>query len=187
MKIEGLTIDEVTDLGNNDLCLTMDDGTTIVGHMFVVEGSKPAAPAKPAAKEEEKPVVKPAPTKVKVPTWDELQDMDLDDLKDCIDDHDLDIKTKGKDEDDLKEEIAEELKIEEPPKKKKEEAKPAADAKDDLTWKDLSKMDYDELGDLVKEEGLKIAMKDYDEDEEAEVNDLRKAIAKKMDIEVPKK
>ena len=185
-KLEGLTIDEVTDLGNNDLCLTLDDGTTLVGHIFVVEGSAPAAAAKPEAKEakEEKPAAKEEKKGPKVPTWDELQDMEMDELKDLIDDHDLAIKTKGKDEDDLKEEIAEELEIEEPKKPTKEEKKPVKD--DDLTWKDLVKMDYDELGDLIKEETLNVKIKNFDEDDDDEMQELREAVAKAMDIPVKK-
>jgi hypothetical protein len=109
-------------------------------------------------------------------------------MKDCIDDHDLDIKTKGRDEEDIRDDIAEELDIEEPKKDKKdgdkEEKKPAKKDAEDLVWADLEGMDKDELKDLITEEKLKIDPEDYDDDETA---DMRKAIAKKLDIEVPRK
>jgi hypothetical protein len=47
-KLEGLLIDAVTIL-DNGMQLELEDGTIIIGQMFIVE-----APAKPAAKAEDK-------------------------------------------------------------------------------------------------------------------------------------
>ena len=184
-KLEGLQIDEAVATGNG-MQLTLEDGTILVGNIFVV-----AAPAKPAEKKPEPPAPKPeekkpaAKTDPEVPTWDEIQEMDMEELKEVIDDHDLDIKTKGREEDDVREDIIEELEIEEPKKEKKgAEKKPVKKDADDLEWEDLMGMDKEELADLVKEEKLKVNPDDYDDDE---VEDFRKAIAKKLDIDIPKK
>ncbi len=69
---------------------------------------------------------------------------------------------------------------EEKPKGKK---KPEPEEKDDLTWEDLKGMDEDELTDLIDEEKLDTDVDDYDDD----LPGLRKAIAKEMGIEIPKK
>jgi hypothetical protein len=187
----GLEIEEVDDLGNGDLSIGLDDGTTLIGHIYIVSGEAPTK------KEAEKPAPAskaPEPKGPKVPTWDELVDMDLDELKDVIDDHDLEIKTKGKDEDDLREEIAKALDLEAPAETADDDdddddapAKPGKGDDDALTFKDLEEMDFDELCDLVKEEELGIKTKNYDEDDDEEVTELREAIAAKMAIKVPSK
>lgn len=69
-----------------------------------------------------------------------------------------------------------------------EEDDPEDDEETDLTWDDLKDMDYEELSEVVDDEELEdIDVEDYDEDEEDEVEKLRVAIAKELDIEVPKK
>ena len=54
-----------------------------------------------------------------------------------------------------------------------------------MDWEDLKGMDYDELAKLCKENGLTTKAKDFDEDEDDEVEDFRKAIAEECGIEVP--
>ena len=59
---------------------------------------------------------------------------------------------------------------------------------EEYNWDDLKDMDYDELSELVDDEELEdIDVEDYDEDDDDEVEKLRIAIAKELDIEVPKK
>lgn len=59
---------------------------------------------------------------------------------------------------------------------------------EEYSWDDLKDMDYDELSELVDDEELEdIDVEDYDEDDDDEVEKLRVAIAKELDIEVPKK
>lgn len=59
---------------------------------------------------------------------------------------------------------------------------------EEYNWDDLKDMDYDELSELVDDEELEdIDVEDYDEDDDDEVEKLRVAIAKELDIEVPKK
>ena len=53
---------------------------------------------------------------------------------------------------------------------------------DELTAEDLMEMDFDDLEDLVDDEDLEIDVDDYEDDEEG----LRKAIAKKLGITLPK-
>jgi len=186
-KITGLKI-AATEEFENGLLIELEDGTKLVGNIFIIEGDGEAteekAPVKEAAKETAKAPVKEA-AKPTPPTYDEVMEMDLDELKDCIDDLDLDIKTKGKDEDDLKEEIIEELDLEKPTKKEKETKKPAKKEVDvdDLEWDDIDGMDEDELSDLIKQEKYDIDLEDYDKD----LPGLKKAVAKEIGIKPPKK
>ena len=77
---------------------------------------------------------------------------------------------------------------------KKEEVKKAAPAKkeaeededdedEEITWEDLKEMDEEELAELIDAEDLDVDADDYEDDEDG----LRKAIAKEMEIEIPKK
>lgn len=97
------------------------------------------------------------------------------------------------DEEDPEEEAPKKGKKEEPKKEtkkpaKKEEPEDDDDDDDEYTWDDIKDMDYDELSELVDDEELEdIDVEDYDEDDEDEVEKLRVAIAKELDIEVPKK
>lgn len=98
------------------------------------------------------------------------------------------------DEEDPEEEAPKKGKKEEPKKEtkkptKKEEPEDDDDEdEDEYTWDDIKDMDYDELSELVDDEELEdIDVEDYDEDDEDEVEKLRVAIAKELDIEVPKK
>lgn len=98
------------------------------------------------------------------------------------------------DEEDPEEEAPKKGKKEEPKKETKKPAKkeePEEDDDDDddeYTWDDIKDMDYDELSELVDDEELEdIDVEDYDEDDEDEVEKLRVAIAKELDIKVPKK
>lgn len=98
------------------------------------------------------------------------------------------------DEEDPEEEAPKKGKKEEPKKETKKPAKKEEPEEDDdededeYTWDDIKDMDYDELSELVDDEELEdIDVEDYDEDDEDEVEKLRVAIAKELDIEVPKK
>lgn len=98
------------------------------------------------------------------------------------------------DEEDPEEEAPKKGKKEEPKKETKKPAKEEEPEDDDdededeYTWDDIKDMDYDELSELVDDEELEdIDVEDYDEDDEDEVEKLRVAIAKELDIEVPKK
>ena len=71
MDLKGLKIKDIEDLGNNDLQITLENGTTIVGHMFVVDGKAPAEAA--SDDDEKKPEVK---EKKKKMDWPQLLDMD---------------------------------------------------------------------------------------------------------------
>lgn len=98
------------------------------------------------------------------------------------------------DEENPEEEAPKKGKKEEPKKETKKPAKKEEPEDDDdededeYTWDDIKDMDYDELSELVDDEELEdIDVEDYDEDDEDEVEKLRVAIAKELDIEVPKK
>lgn len=115
------------------------------------------------------------------------KDLDLEKLAKAIADED--------DEEEDKKPAKKEAKKEE----KKETKKPAKkeEPEDDdeeeeegeeYNWDDLKDMGYDELSELVDDEELEdIDVEDYDEDDDDEVEKLRVAIAKELDIEVPKK
>lgn len=71
---------------------------------------------------------------------------------------------------------------------KKEAKKEEEEEGEEYNWDDLKDMDYDELSELVDDEELEdIDVEDYDEDDDDEVEKLRVAIAKELNIEVPKK
>ena len=98
------------------------------------------------------------------------------------------------DEEDPEEEAPKKGKKEEPKKETKKPAKKEEPEDDDdededeYTWDDIKDMDYDELSELIDDEELEdIDVEDYDEDDDDEVEKLRVAIAKELDIEVPKK
>lgn len=113
------------------------------------------------------------------------KDLDLEALAEALaDDEDPEEEEapkKGK-----KEEAKKETK--KPAKKEEPEEEDEDDDEDEYTWEDIKDMDYDELSELVDDEELEdIDVEDYDEDDDDEVEKLRVAIAKELDIEVPKK
>lgn len=113
------------------------------------------------------------------------KDLDLEALAEALaDDEDPEEEEapkKGK-----KEEAKKETK--KPAKKEEPEEENEDDDEDEYTWEDIKDMDYDELSELVDDEELEdIDVEDYDEDDDDEVEKLRVAIAKELDIEVPKK
>lgn len=113
------------------------------------------------------------------------KDLDLEALAEALaDDEDPEEEEapkKGK-----KEEVKKETK--KPAKKEEPEEEDEDDDEDEYTWEDIKDMDYDELSELVDDEELEdIDVEDYDEDDDDEVEKLRVAIAKELDIEVPKK
>lgn len=118
------------------------------------------------------------------------KDLDLEKLAEAIAD----------DEDDDDDEEEEDKKPAKKEAKKEETKKPAKkeEPEDDdeeeeeegeeYNWDDLKDMDYNELSELADDEELEdIDVEDYDEDDDDEVEKLRVAIAKELDIEVPKK
>jgi hypothetical protein len=96
------------------------------------EKPKSKASSKRAPVEEEKPKKsvattskKPAKKVVEIPTWEELNEMDLDELIEVADANDVDISDCNEDEDEIKAFIASELEIEKPARKSSRTA-PAA-------------------------------------------------------------
>lgn len=112
-----------------------------------------------------------------------VKELDLEALAEALadeEDHEEEAPKKGK-----KEEPKKETKK---PAKKEEPEEDDDDDDDEYTWDDIKDMDYDELSELVDDEELEdIDVEDYDEDDDDEVEKLRVAIAKELDIEVPKK
>lgn len=105
-------------------------------------------------------------------SWDDLVDLDWDELVEFVDDQDLDINPadyrnfwSGKDEDGLREEIADELDI---------------DVEVGLTWDDLSEYDWEQLENCVEFLDIDINPADYENED-----DLRESIAVELEIEMP--
>lgn len=115
------------------------------------------------------------------------KDLDLEKLAEAIADEEDD----DEEEEDKKPAKKEAKKEEKKPAKKKEPEEDDDEDDEDgeeYSWDDLKDMDYDELSELVDDEELgDIDVEDYDEDDDDEVEKLRVAIAKELDIEVPKK
>lgn len=193
MDLTKKTITGQDELDNGFEKLTLSDGTVLVG-MFTILPAKAAvadAPAKPAAKKAE-------PETMDVPEdWDELDELDEDELTALIEQEELDTDVDDYEDDlvGLKKAIAKELEIEIPKAKGKKEEKapaktpakkapePAEEEDEDLEWEDLADMDEDQLTDLIDEEDLKVDADDYEDD----LDGLRRAIAKELDIEAPAK
>lgn len=116
--------------------------------------------------------------------WNDLLEMEYKTLKKFVKENDLttDPADFSKSEvEDFRKKIAEEIDVKIP----KEEKTSDPEAQDDnYTWKDLTELDYDELEELVEEQKLDT---DPDDFEEAEEDKFRRAIAKELKIEVPKK
>lgn len=115
------------------------------------------------------------------------KDLDLEKLAEAIADDEDD------DEEEDKKPAKKEAKKEETKKPAKKEESEDDDEEEEeegeeYNWDDLKDMDYDELSELVDDGELEdIDVEDYDEDDDDEVEKLRVAIAKELDIEVPKK
>lgn len=174
------TIESVAQLQGANVMLTFDDGSKAIVKVVALPedlAEEEAPTAKPGkGKDAKSEPAKPGKgNKVKM-TFEKLEDMDRDELEELVDSEDLDIKLKDykNDDDGLRKAIAEELEIEIP----KDEG-----GEEDLTWDDLKKMDVDELTELIQDEKLDVDEDDFEDDEEG----LRKAIAKEMEIEIPKK
>ena len=111
------------------------------------------------------------------------KDLDLEKLAEAIADEGDDYE-----EEDKKPAKKEAKKEETKKPAKKEEPEDDDEEGEEYNWDDLKDMDYDELSELVDDEELEdIDVEDYDEDDDDEVEKLRVAIAKELDIEVPKK
>ncbi len=104
---------------------------------------------------------------------DEVDDLDdMDELEDFIDEHDLDIKIRKKDdEDDIKEKII----------KKLEQDKDDDNSDGEYTVKDIKKMSKKELKKLIEDEDL-----DEDMIDDAEsTSELRDMIIDELDLDIP--
>lgn len=191
MSMEKKTVKGTVDLGNGFTQIDFTDGSFVIGMFSTLIEDKTAntnkteaeKPEVTSAKKEDKKALK---KKIDVPEdWDELDELDEDELKALAKQEDIDLD-EDEDEDDWKKVIAEDLDIEIPKKGKGDKKAPkeeAEEAEEDLTWDDLADMDSEELADLIDEEELKVDPDDFEDDEDG----LRKAVAKALKIEVPKK
>lgn len=188
-QLIGKSIEAVEVLESGVVKITLDEGTLLANIIALPselgEAEEEKAPAKKEAKAPAKPA-KEEKAKPKKKTWQDLVDMEEDELKELIDEDEIDVDADDfeDDEDGLREAIAEELEIEIPkkaPAKGKKEEKEEEDEK--LAWSDLVEMDRDEMEELIDDEELDVDADDFEDDDEG----LRKAIAKEMKIEVPKK
>lgn len=127
-------------------------------------------------------------------TGEMLSKMTFEELKELIEDNDLDTDPDDFDEEEelqeLKEAVAAELGLELPAEEEEESEEEEGieeeeeEGDDETTWEDLEKLDYDELCSLCDEEKLDTDYDDYDEDDE---DKLRRAIAEELGITAPEK
>jgi len=110
---------------------------------------------------------------------DEVDDMDdMDDLEDFIEEHDLDVKIKKKDdEDDVKEKIGKALAEKYPEKDDDDDSDD-----DDITKKDIKKMDFQDLDDLIDDKDLDIDIDNFDDDDDDDLKKLRKEVIQELDL-----
>jgi len=108
---------------------------------------------------------------------------DIDDLKTFVDDYDINIKIRSKDKFKKKKKEVESLVHKKYGKKSSKKNKKEKDEKEmAVTKKQIKKMDFDELSDLIDDEDLDVDIDDYDEDDDDSVDDLRDAIIDEMDL-----
>jgi len=100
-----------------------------------------------------------------------------DDEEDEEEDEDEDEEDEDEEEEDEEDEDEEDEEDEEEEDEEDEE-----EEEDDFTAEDIIAMDFDDLEDVVDDEELDIDVDEYEEDEEG----LRKAVAKALDIKLPK-
>jgi len=114
--------------------------------------------------------------------------MDYKALKKFCKENDLETKAAdhSKDEvDDFRKEVAEEIDVTVLEEAASGETDPGDTPDDKYTWKDLEECDWDELEDLIDEEKLDADPDDFDKD--TQEDKLRRAIAKELKVEAPKK
>ena len=196
--MEGKKITKVLELGNSYAALMLDDEEVAVVKVVTPDfpldelvdfvGAKTETTAKEEKKEEKKAEPEPEGEDY---TFADLQEMNRKKLTKFCDENNLatDPDDFEKDEDEeFREAIAKECDIEIPEKAEPETGNDKKNdpgkADDDYTWKDLKKMDFDELKELCDENDMNTDPGDFDEDEE---DDFRRAIAKEAGIEAPKK
>lgn len=207
--MEGKTIVKVLEFGNGYSLLKFDDGEMALVKVaamddfaeelaeFLSDGEDKAEPEKTEKKEEPADANPAEETVDDDPyTWEDLEAMDHDDLKELCEDNDLDTDPEDFDEDEDEEmdkfrrAIAEEIDVEAPEakkekKEKKEKKKETEEVKDDnYTWEDLEAMDFEELEELCDEQELDTDPNDYDEDDDEDK--LRRDVAKELEIDAPK-
>ena len=68
-----------------------------------------------------------------------------------------------------------------------EEEEEEEEEEDELTGEDLAEMDFEQMEDLCDDQDLDTDPDDFDSDDAAEVEKLRKAIAKELNLTLPKK
>lgn len=113
---------------------------------------------------------------------EKVEDMDdMDDLEDFIEEHDLDVKVKRKDdEEDVQEKIVEALRD-----KLGDSSDPDDDDGDDddvPTKKEINKMDYGDLEDLIDKNNLDIDIDDFEEDDDDDLDELREEVIDELDL-----
>jgi len=210
--MEGKTIVKSLELENGYHLLGLDDDTVALvkvvslsiqkEELLELLGEEDEPEAEATKKEKEKK--KSAPVEEETDeaeddsyTWDDLKEMDFEELKDLVKDNDLDTDPTDFDEDDeaeviaFRKEIAEEIEIEIPEEDEEDEedSEPEAEpeAEDDsYTWDDLKEMDFEELEELCDEQNLDTDPTDFDEDENGDEEKLRRHIAKELGITPPK-
>lgn len=104
-----------------------------------------------------------------------LVDSDEDDSGDDDEEEDEDDDSDDEEDDDSDEDDSDD-------EEEEEEEDDSDDEEEDVTAEDLMEMDFDELEDLVDNIELDIDVDEFEDDE----NGLRKAVAKALDIKLPK-
>lgn len=184
--MENLTV--VQELENNYLIAKDEDGNGVllkVASPIDLSGLgreevKPSKTDKKSEKKTGKVAEKAGKTekskKAKLPTGEELAEMDAEEMADLVKKlkvEDVDPEDFDDDEDGLREAIAEALDITLPEEDNSGES---------LTWEDLKEMDREALEELIADNQLDVDPDDYEKEEA-----LRKAIAEAAEIEIPKK
>lgn len=194
--MEGKKITKILDIGGQYRALLLDDEEVAIVKMVVddlsLEELSEFLPGKPDKKEskpkESKKETKKEPEPDDDPyTWEDLVDMDYDDLEELCDENELDVDPADYEDDevdDFRKAIAKEIEIEVPEDEDSEEEEQEEESDDDeYTWDDLEEMDFEELQDFCDENELELDLDDFTEEEE---DKLRREIAKEVGIEPPK-
>lgn len=199
--MKGKTIANVFDFDPDYTLLFFDDGTGLLVKVIseiAEEGLEDLAgilnpPETDTAEPEKKKSVEPEKKKDdeaeagdEEPEGDELTaedvaEMDFDELKELCVDNDLGTDPEDFDKDEVEElrnKVYEELEMEAP----ESEATAEQPEDDDMTWEDLTKLDFDELGALCDEEKLETDPEEYNEKQE---DKFRRAIGEELGMEVP--
>jgi len=205
--MEGKKITKILDIGGQYRALLLDDKEVAIVKVVVddlsIEELVEFLPTSKDAPENTKKETKKEPKKEtkkeskKEPepeeseeeyTWEDLEEMDFDDLDEFCDELELEVDPadfEGDEIDDFRKAIAEELKLEVPEDEEPEEEESEEEEEDgdDYTWEDLEEMDFEELQDFCDENEMELDPEDFTEEDE---DKFRRAIAKEAGIEAPK-